>query len=66
MIGPRPALRNANSRSSADPPVREDVSTTTGPEYEGKSSRTGTVSGGTTTHALDESRIVSLRDAGWY
>src|SRR3989449_4937392 len=44
MMRPRPAARNAASKSSAGPAVALDTSAAIGPPYEGRSARGATVS----------------------
>src|SRR5207249_7216299 len=66
MMRPRPAARNAASRSSAGPAVALDTSAAIGPPYEGRSARGATVSASGPYHVVAESPRFHARNTARY
>src|SRR3989449_775740 len=66
MMRPRPAARNAASKSSAGPAVALDTSAAIGPPYEGRSARGATVSASGPYHVVAESPRFHARNTARY
>src|SRR2546429_6391620 len=66
MMRPRPAARNAASKSSAGPAVALDTSAAIGPPYEGRSALGATVSASGPYHVVAESPRFHARNTGRY
>src|SRR2546429_572135 len=66
MMGPRPAARNAASKSSAGPAVALDTSAAIGPPYEGRSALGATVSASGPYHVVAESPRFHARNTARY
>src|SRR2546428_7437851 len=66
MMRPRPAARNAASKSSAGPAVALDTSAAIGPPYEGRSALGATVSASGPYHVVAESPRFHARNTARY